>query len=56
MGAGGTGPGGTALPRPPRPRPLPPRLTEAEAAAHAAFVAKLGDKAVWLRYSAAENA
>ena len=34
----------------------PQRLTEAEAAAHAAFVAKLGDKAVWLRYSAAENA
>lgn len=33
----------------PRPRsvPLAPRLTEAEAAAHAAFVAKLGDGAIW---------
>ncbi|MGP9803448.1 DNA polymerase III subunit epsilon [Paracoccus sp. NSM] len=34
-----------------RPRPLPPRLTEAEAEAHAAFVGKLGEGAVWLRYS-----
>lgn len=35
----------------PRPRtvPLAPRLTEAEAAAHAAFVATLGDDAVWSR-------
>lgn len=33
----------------PRPRPLPPRLTEAESTAHAAFVAKLGDGAIWLR-------
>ena len=31
----------------PRPTPLPPRLTEAEAAAHAAFVEKLGDNALW---------
>jgi DNA polymerase-3 subunit epsilon len=31
----------------PRPVPLPPRLTEAEVAAHAAFVAKLGDAAIW---------
>ena len=33
----------------PRPRPVPlaPRLTEDEAAAHAAFVAKLGDAAIW---------
>ena len=31
----------------PRPTPLPSRLTEAEAAAHAAFVAKLGDDALW---------
>jgi DNA polymerase-3 subunit epsilon len=35
----------------PRPRPLPQRLTEEEAAAHAAFVAKLGDDAVWKRFS-----
>lgn len=33
----------------PRPTPLPARLTEAEAEAHAAFVAKMGDKAIWLR-------
>jgi DNA polymerase-3 subunit epsilon len=35
----------------PRPRPtaLPPRLTEAEAAAHEAFVARLGDGAIWLK-------
>ena len=34
-----------------RPTPLPSRLTEAEAAAHAAFVAKLGDGAIWLKRS-----
>jgi DNA polymerase III subunit epsilon len=33
----------------PRPVPLPSRLTEAEAAAHAAFVAKLGDDALWTK-------
>ncbi len=33
----------------PRPKPLNPRLSEKEAAAHAAFVAKLGDDAVWLK-------
>lgn len=38
-------------PRAQRPRPLPPRLTEAEAEAHEAFVGKLGEGAVWLRYS-----
>ena len=33
----------------PRPRPVPlaPRITEDEAAAHAAFVAKLGEGAIW---------
>jgi len=31
----------------PRPNPLPSRLTEAEAAAHAEFVGKLGDDALW---------
>jgi DNA polymerase III subunit epsilon len=30
-----------------RPRPLPPRITAAEAEAHRAFVAELGDGAVW---------
>lgn len=31
----------------PRPTPLPARITAAEAEAHAAFVAKLGDAAIW---------
>lgn len=31
----------------PRPEPLPPRITEAETAAHAAMLAKLGDAAIW---------
>jgi DNA polymerase-3 subunit epsilon len=35
----------------PRPRllPLPPRITEAEAAAHQAMIAKLGDAALWFK-------
>ncbi len=33
----------------PRPVPLPPRLSDAERAAHEAFVAVLGDKALWQR-------
>ena len=33
----------------PRPMPLPSRITEAEAEAHAAFVAKMGDAALWTR-------
>jgi DNA polymerase-3 subunit epsilon len=33
----------------PRPVPLPSRITEAEAEAHAAFVAKMGDAALWSR-------
>lgn len=35
----------------PRPEPLPPRLTAEEEAAHLAFVAKLGDAAIWLKRS-----
>ncbi|MGR3572366.1 DNA polymerase III subunit epsilon [Brevirhabdus sp.] len=31
----------------PRPTPLPPRLSEAERAAHAAFVSRLGDAPLW---------
>ncbi len=31
----------------PRPQPLPSRITETEKAAHAAFVAKLGENALW---------
>lgn len=33
-----------------RPRPLPARLTADESAAHAAFIATLGDKPVWAEY------
>jgi DNA polymerase-3 subunit epsilon len=35
-----------------RPAPLLPRITEEERAAHAAFVATLGESAVWRSYSA----
>ena len=35
----------------PRPTPLPSRLTEAEVSAHAELIARMGDKAIWLRYS-----
>jgi len=38
-------------PRAPRPRPLAPRLTPQEMQAHADFIAKMGDEAVWVRYS-----
>jgi len=37
-----------ALPK--RPRALPSKLTKAEAAAHAEFVAKLGENALWAKY------
>lgn len=32
-------------------KPLPPRLSDEEEAAHAGFVASLGQKAIWLRYA-----
>ena len=35
----------------PRPEALPPRLTEQEAAAHAEFIAALGEAAIWRRYA-----
>jgi DNA polymerase-3 subunit epsilon len=35
-----------------RPQPLGPRLSVDEGTAHAAFVEKLGAKAIWLRYAA----
>jgi len=35
----------------PRPEPLPQRLTEAERAAHAAFVEDMGASAIWKRFS-----
>lgn len=34
----------------PRPRPLPPRISPKERAAHAAMIARLGEKAVWNKY------
>ncbi len=36
-------------PRPPRPAPLAPRITAEEEAAHAAFIAKLGEGALWAK-------
>ena len=33
-----------------RPRPLAPRISDEERAAHAALVARLGDKAIWKKY------
>ncbi|WP_127754961.1 DNA polymerase III subunit epsilon [Devosia sp. 1566] len=41
-----------AAPR--RPLPLPPRLTQAELAAHAAFIASLGPEALWTQFAADE--
>ncbi len=38
-----------------RERPLRPRLTEAEIAAHAALVAKIGANAIWSKYSEADD-
>jgi DNA polymerase-3 subunit epsilon len=43
----------TAAWRPrPRPTPLPPRITAAERAAHAALVESLGDDALWITFTA----
>ena len=44
-----TGAPGAGWTPPPRPAPLPPRITEAEAAAHAVFVESLGENALWRR-------
>lgn len=35
----------------PRPAPLPSRITAAEATAHEAFVAKMGESAIWAQYA-----
>ncbi len=35
---------------PKRPTPLPPRISEAEARAHAEFVEKLGENAIWKQF------
>ncbi len=40
---------GTAWRPRPRPEPLPPRVTADEIAAHEAFIARLGDAAIWKR-------
>jgi DNA polymerase-3 subunit epsilon len=37
-----------------RSEPLPPRISDAERAAHAALVKKLGEKALWLQQPSAE--
>lgn len=37
-----------------RPRPLPNRLSEADLAAHAALIAKIGSKAIWTKYEPQE--
>jgi DNA polymerase-3 subunit epsilon len=34
---------------PPRPRPLPPRITSAEQTAHDAFIAEMGERALWTK-------
>ena len=45
-------PAASRPPSPPRPIALPPRLTDAELEAHRAFIATLGDKAIWRDYDA----
>ncbi|MYZ46821.1 DNA polymerase III subunit epsilon [Propylenella binzhouense] len=42
-----------AAPIAPRARPLPPRITAADLAAHAAYVEALGPKSLWLKYRSA---
>jgi DNA polymerase-3 subunit epsilon len=44
--------GGKIIAVQPRPIALPPRLTDAELEAHAAFIATLGEKAIWREYEA----
>lgn len=39
-----------------RPLPLPSRITAAEAAAHTAFIARMGDSAIWSQYETDETA
>ncbi|MBR0824880.1 DNA polymerase III subunit epsilon [Bradyrhizobium manausense] len=50
LGAGGE------MPRRQRPAPLTPRITDAEREAHRAFIATMGDKAIWNEYLAAPAA
>lgn len=46
-GAGGAGASVKFVARPQRLTPLPPRVTAEEEEAHAAFIAKIGDDALW---------
>jgi len=48
--------GNRAIIVPPRQAPLPPRLSDAEREAHAAFIATLGSNAIWLDYQPAAPA
>jgi len=50
LALGQAGAGGTRPPALPRPAPLPARISAAEARAHAAFVEKMGEAAIWARY------
>jgi DNA polymerase-3 subunit epsilon len=43
---------GKRIELPPRPIALPPRITEADLAAHRDFIATLGDKPIWQQYLA----
>jgi DNA polymerase-3 subunit epsilon len=45
-----------ATPARPRPVPLPSRLTDFERDAHAAFIAKMGDSALWSYYTETAHA
>lgn len=47
---GQNGRAGGAMKALPRPVPLPSRLTAADLAAHAAFIAQLGEKALWGKF------
>jgi DNA polymerase III subunit epsilon len=51
-----TSAGNRAIVVPPRQAPLPPRLSDAEREAHAAFIATLGSNAIWLDYQPAAPA
>jgi DNA polymerase-3 subunit epsilon len=37
--------------RAPRPRPLAPRISPEEQAAHAAFIAEMGEAAIWKKFA-----
>ncbi len=45
----GPAPPSTGYRAPPRPRPLQPRITGAETAAHDAFIAEMGERALWTK-------